>query len=608
MLGEMSRGVPLAVLALSCAGAPRAIDAPHEPVLQVRLYAPLAMKADARRPEQAVILATDARGGSTLLPLPRRPPGRRDRLTLPALVAADVLGKDVSDDAFAAWPRGATDDPATAAAATTMLLANVTGVAVRADATVIGTIESDGTVGPVHDLAQHARVAIDHGKLRIGVPPGGRGELAAALVEPPLGGGGAVEVVEVADAADAYQLMTGHALPRAVAVDDSQMRLDDDTARALETRYREWQQRLAAPWTTIVQLEAAGRLPPMLHVLCVMAKHTAERAEHLARQHDIAAAYVAIQEAWEYASAAAATSELLARIQEGELDGARQQLADRVAHGAATEELYRELGRARPTTIGGYLALVAALESASDAWTHDQRAAQEMAAAGAHLESLRDVPVAELGGPTVARDATETVGLAVLLAACSTTAAARAREELALAPEDRVTYALGGGDAQRLAAALGEVARNGLAAFAGPPPEDADPGDRPGLALVAARFASDAGGLPRELRVTWGDGSLVWSLAALAAARYAIALEVDRAPAAMPPTGLDATLAAADRAARAHAHAAQVASGAIPLQAKLAYQRALALEHLGGAAVFDALVELRASSEASRLAVMFARN
>ena len=44
MLREMSRGVPLAVLALSCAGAPRAIDAPHEPVLQVRLYAPLAMK------------------------------------------------------------------------------------------------------------------------------------------------------------------------------------------------------------------------------------------------------------------------------------------------------------------------------------------------------------------------------------------------------------------------------------------------------------------------------------------------------------------------------------------------------------------------------------
>jgi hypothetical protein len=104
--------------------------------------------------------------------------------------------------------------------------------------------------------------------------------------------------------------------------------------------------------------------------------------------------------------------------------------------------------------------------------------------------------------------------------------------------------------------------------------------------------------------MTWGESSLAWSLAALAAARRAIALQVDR-----PAVGVSAAaLAAADQAARAHAHVAQVATGAIPVEAKLAYQRALALEHLGGAAMNDAIIELRASSEASRLAAMLARN
>ena len=67
-------------------------------------------------------------------------------------------------------------------------------------------------------------------------------------------------------------------------------------------------------------------------------------------------------------------------------------------------------------------------------------------------------------------------------------------------------------------------------------------------------------------------------------------------------------LAAAERSARASAHAARVATGAIPVQAKLAYQLA-SVERDGDLGdELDALAEFWASSAFSQTAVMLARN
>src|SRR5436190_4259731 len=69
---RMPRMWRLAVLALvtACSGPARPTG-PTKPGRTARTvrYAPLAMKADAKVPSQAVILGTDAAGGSTVLPL-----------------------------------------------------------------------------------------------------------------------------------------------------------------------------------------------------------------------------------------------------------------------------------------------------------------------------------------------------------------------------------------------------------------------------------------------------------------------------------------------------------------------------------------------------------
>src|SRR5262245_10248073 len=55
-------------LAVACGGSQRSEhkDAP----LEVKTYAPLGIKADAKSPNQAAILGTDAKDGSTIVPLP----------------------------------------------------------------------------------------------------------------------------------------------------------------------------------------------------------------------------------------------------------------------------------------------------------------------------------------------------------------------------------------------------------------------------------------------------------------------------------------------------------------------------------------------------------
>src|SRR5687767_1726943 len=59
----------LLCLALSCGGSQRAAPK-QEPGLPVKQFAPLGIKLDAKDPHQAVILGTDERDGSTIVPLP----------------------------------------------------------------------------------------------------------------------------------------------------------------------------------------------------------------------------------------------------------------------------------------------------------------------------------------------------------------------------------------------------------------------------------------------------------------------------------------------------------------------------------------------------------
>lgn len=128
----------------------------------------------------------------------------------------------------------------------------------------------------------------------------------------------------------------------------------------------------------------------------------------------------------------------------------------------------------------------------------------------------------------------------------------------------------------------------------------------------------------KDLRDRWGESSLAWALLSLAGselvysdsaaliAKHAslgvatgdggqvTAIEHDKAFAAL--------LATAERNARASARAAKIATGAIPVQAKLAYQLATVERDGTLDDKLDALGQFWTSSAFSQAAVMLARN
>ena len=135
---------------------------------------------------------------------------------------------------------------------------------------------------------------------------------------------------------------------------------------------------------------------------------------------------------------------------------------------------------------------------------------------------------------------------------------------------------------------------------------------------------SDTEGLPKELKTAWGEKSLAWGLMSLAGSElayydsaeliakyYSLGVhtddnnKVDKIEFEQAFTNM---LASAERNARANARAARIAAGAIPVQAKLAYQIARVERDGDLNEKVDALGEFWASSAFSQTAVMLARN
>ena len=131
-------------------------------------------------------------------------------------------------------------------------------------------------------------------------------------------------------------------------------------------------------------------------------------------------------------------------------------------------------------------------------------------------------------------------------------------------------------------------------------------------------------GLPEQLKKQWGEKSLAWNLLSLAgnelayfdsaqliAKYYSLGAHADL-------TGRIATvehdkaflnmLASAERAARASARGARIATGAIPVQAKLAYQLAQVLREGDLQDKIEALAGYWTASAFSQTAVALARN
>ncbi len=656
-------------------------------------YGPLGLKTDAKTPSLAVILGTDAHNGSTVLPLPVNNakaqvdamyvlmggtgpatggmtpvklvttpnPDKavqvgiveefaggtgeqwRAGVWLSAIVAATVLGKDLTDFTFSAASGGYIDGASASGLMAGGFLAALTGTPIDPSVTMTGIINPDGTIGPVGGIPEKFLGSIEKGKRRLGYPIGMRmakseasGELVD-LVE--LAKKHGAEAIEIADVHEAYKLLTHKSLPDTVPVGEADMALDPATATALEQKYKDWQKQLATEWAPIVQLDSTGKQPVVVTTLRDYAKEYADKAEALHKQGQIGAAYSRMLLAWTFATTTNSVVDVIGKVRAGNIDSAISSLATLDKLGSSPNAMFEKIGALKPTTLGGHLQMMSAFKAALTSWVYHGLASQAVAQASAALHGLQGTPPAQLASPDIAEQVAGMVAPALLYIGRASAETTMAIQQLDFEHEDSVMYMCSIPNVHRLATSFSSAGAAGLNYFdqllVEPLAKQFDmtadqARQRFAMAepdyLVAYTVSklADSEGLPAELKAAWGEHSLAWGLLSLAGSQlaffdasqliakyYSLGVHTDdnnKVDKLEYEEAFTNMLASAERNARANARAAKIAAGAIPVQAKLAYQLAT-VERAGDLTdKIDALSEFWASSAFSQTAVMLARN
>ncbi len=694
-MGNLRRGVSraLAFVLFAACGGPQ--EKPASEGKGGQQFAPLGIKADSKLPHQAVILGTDDKNGSTIVTLPttntkgvvdamfvRMGGGQpasggsspvklqtapnpdssvqvgifeemsggtgtqwRAGVWVSAFVAANTLGKDLTDFTFSAASGGYIDGASASGLMAGGFLSLITGHAIDPTVTMTGIINPDGTIGPVGGIPEKFLGSIQKGKKRLGYPIGMRWSRSAATGEmvdlAQLAKDNGATAVEVANVYDAYTLLTGKQLPEPVPVSEKEMAVDDVTTKAIEGKYKEWQQRVGNEWAALLQLAQAGRLPTMLATMAVLAKQKAEKAEKLYQQGFIYPAYSHMLQAWVFAASATDTFDILQKIQSGNGEAALASMVSLDDLEANSAGVFEKIGAIKPSTLGSHLLMLGAFQAALRGWGFKMFAADSIQKARDVLAALASGATGlDVSSPEIAEQIVDAIAPTVLLIGRTVAETLHATQKLEFEQEQSVNYICSIPNVKRMSTSFQSAAAAGvnyfdtlivepLAKQAGMQLDDArqrvamrEPDYL--VAYVLSRLPTAETGLPAELKKKWGDTSVGWALLSLAASEqayfdaaelttkyYSLSVQTDgtgRVSAVEHEKAFMNMLASAERSARASARAARIATGGIPVQAKLAFQAATIAREGDINDKLEALAGFWQASAISQTAVRLARN
>jgi hypothetical protein len=282
---------------------------------------------------------------------------------------------------------------------------------------------------------------------------------------------------------------------------------------------------------------------------------------------------------------------------------------------------------------------MSAFKAALTSWVYHSLAQQAASQASAQLIELGSAPAVQLATADLADQVANAVAPALLYFGRATTETTLAIQQLDFEHEDSVAYLCSIPNVHRMSTSFQSAGAAGLNYFDQLLVEPLAKQYEMSADQARERFAmaepdylvawtvsklSDSEGLPKDLKTAWGEHSLAWGLLSLAGSElayfdsaqliakyYSLGVSTDdnnKVDKLEYEEAFTNMLASAERNARANARAARIAAGAIPVQAKLAYQLA-STERAGDLTdKIDALSEFWASSAFSQTAVMLARN
>ena len=160
-----------------------------------------------------------------------------------AFIATSALGRELIDYRFSASTRGFVDGPSAGALFTAAMMAAITGETVNPQVTMTGTVNPDGTVGPVGGIPDKYLGAIAQGYKVLGYPVGQKVQTdhAGNLVDlEELASTRGAQAFPIATIYDAYKLLTGKAFPTRFIVQRPGMAIPAEAGAALRQAANTW--------------------------------------------------------------------------------------------------------------------------------------------------------------------------------------------------------------------------------------------------------------------------------------------------------------------------------------------------------------------------------
>jgi uncharacterized protein len=306
--------------------------------------APATLRVEANRaPGASVGVVEEFAGGA----------GEQWRSTawIAAFTAAGRARQSFLANEFTVRTGGHVDGPSAGMLTTATFLALLRGVPVLPGVTMTGTINPDGTTGPVGGIPQKLQGAAAQGKKVFGYPVGCRQtedlKTGRVIDIEALGQQLGVQTVEVKTLADAYLLLTGQALEERPALDVAALKASPDLIETTRIRVDMWRATAES---------AFGRVQPQLNAMDNATRQSLSwiytpifSAVQQATAYEKSGQLIAAEKKWlEVAVATAAAEDSLAIVkaaQAGKLDEAFAVLVPYLELEAQATAMLAEVGQ-----------------------------------------------------------------------------------------------------------------------------------------------------------------------------------------------------------------------------------------------------------------------
>jgi pSer/pThr/pTyr-binding forkhead associated (FHA) protein len=193
----------------------------------------------------------------------------RTAIWLAAFNATRAVGASLADYEFNVHVGGHTDGPSAGMLTTSAMLALLRGKDILPGTTMTGTINPDGTAGPVGGIVQKMEGAKQAGLKRFGFPIGCRNhkDLKTGqdvdLIE--VGRRLGLEVKEIGDINEGYEFLTRDKLPRVEPIAESEMEPNPQTQLQLRAKLLGWKSRIEREASELKKEAKATGVPPEVY-------------------------------------------------------------------------------------------------------------------------------------------------------------------------------------------------------------------------------------------------------------------------------------------------------------------------------------------------------